>query len=239
MWSRRPKRRFASSRDGSLSDRAPGPTERWEPFLRESGIDLQSDQTSRLNIFLDELMLWNEKINLTGLHSRQGIACDLLSDSILPIPFLPDEGTLLDVGSGAGFPAIPIKICRPGLKAQLIEPHAKKVHFLRQVIRLARLKDIEVIQGRLEDETETLSPTGYDVITSRAFVPLPVFLTLCGPHLSAGGCMVAFLGSRGESSIEESAAVMERHRLSPFKRLPYTVPGKGTRREILILKKKG
>jgi len=197
------------------------------------------DQAMQLDLFLDELELWNKKINLTGLSSRQRIVDELLIDSLLPTPFLPEQGTLLDVGSGAGFPAIPIKICKPRLRCQLIEPNAKKTHFLKQVIRLARLEKIEVIQGRMEEQEAALLPEGYDVITSRAFVPLAGFLTLCAPHLSPNGSMVSFLGGRSESTIQESAEDIHRHRLFPFKRISYAVPGRKAKREVLILKKKG
>lgn len=200
---------------------------------------MHPDQALQLDLFLDELELWNKKINLTGLSSRQRIVDELLIDSLLPTPFLPDQGTLLDVGSGAGFPAIPIKICKPRLRCQLIEPSAKKTHFLKQVIRLARIEKIEVIQGRMEEQEAALLPEGYDVITSRAFVPLSGFLTLCAPHLSPNGCMVAFLGGRSESAIQESAEDIHLHRLCPFKRISYSVPGRKAKREILILKKKG
>ncbi|MDQ1336868.1 MAG: Ribosomal small subunit methyltransferase [Thermodesulfobacteriota bacterium] len=221
-----------------MSDPSKGEQERFGPLLQKWGIHVDSNQARRLDVFLDELELWNKKINLTGLSSRQKIVDELLTDSLLPTPFLPDEGTLLDVGSGAGFPAIPIKICKPRLECQLIEPHAKKTHFLKQVIRLARLDDIEVIQGRMEEKEGALLSKGYDVITSRAFLPLPGFLTLCAPHLSPGGCMVAFLGGQAESSIRESADIIGMHRLFPFKSIPYSLPGKGAKRKILILKKK-
>jgi len=209
------------------------------PLLRKWGVRVHPDQALHLDLFLDELELWNKKINLTGLSSRQRIVDELLVDSLLPTPFLPDEGTLLDVGSGAGFPAIPIKICKPRLRCQLIEPNAKKTRFLKQVIRLARIEDIDVIQGRMEEREAALLPDGYNIITSRAFVALPGFLTLCAPHLSHNGCMVAFLGGRSESAIQESAEIIHLHRLFPFKRISYAVPGRKAKREILILKKKG
>lgn len=222
-----------------MSDPAKGEQERFGPLLRKWGIRVHSDQAWKLDVFLDELEFWNKKINLTGLSSRQKIVDELLADSILPTPYLPDHGTLLDVGSGAGFPAIPIKICKPRFRCQLIEPNAKKSHFLKQVIRLAQIENIEVIQGRMEEQEGVLLPAGYDVITSRAFLPLRGFLTLCAPHLSPGGRMVAFLGGRSESSIRESAEIIEMHRLFPVKRISYSIPGKAARREILILKKKG
>jgi len=222
-----------------LSDRETHAIDRLAPFFREWGIRVSPDQAARLDAFLDELMVWNPKINLTGITSRDRLVDELLADSILPVPWLPDTGTLLDVGSGAGFPAIPIKILKPGLEARLIEPRAKKAHFLKQVIRLTRLHDMEVVQGRLEEKSETVVSKGYDVITSRAFAPLPAFVSLCAPFLSSGGCMVAFLGAGGRGVLKESEAALERQGLSPFKRLAYRVPGKGVPREILILKKKG
>ena len=213
-------------------------TDRFGPLLRRWGVRLDADQHLRLEAFLKELELWNRKINLTGASSHERMVTELLFDSLLPTPFLPDEGTLLDVGSGGGFPAIPIKICKPLLKCQLIEPIAKKVHFLRQAIRCARLDHIEVVEGRMEEQKERLLAEGYDVITSRAFVPLPRFVTLCAPHLAPGGLMVAFLGPGSETSIQEGRQIMERHRLFPSKRLAYTLPKKGAAREILILKRK-
>jgi 16S rRNA (guanine527-N7)-methyltransferase len=237
MWWKPRKRRFASSREESLSDPAENGMEKFGSLLSKWGIRVHSDQAWKLNVFLDELELWNRKINLTGLSSRQKIVDELLTDSLLPTPFLPDEGNYLDVGSGAGFPAIPIKIFKPRLNCQLIEPNSKKVHFLKQVIRLARLNQIEVVEGRMEEGGGVFLTKGYDVITSRAFAPLPRFLTLCAPHLSLEGFIVAFLGGQGEAAIRESEAIIDRYRLFPFKRISYVLPGKPGKREVLILKR--
>jgi len=221
-----------------LSDTVKREEEGLSQLFRRWGIRLQPDQAWKLNIFLDELVQWNKKINLTGLSSRKRIVDELLVDSILPAPFLPDQGTYLDVGAGAGFPAIPIKICKPRIRCHLIEPNKKKAGFLKQVIRMTRLQKIEVVEGRMEDQEGALLKNGYDVITSRAFVPLPGFLMLCAPHLSPEGFMVAFLGARSELSIRESAESMAMHRLFPFKRISYAIPGKPAKREILILKRR-
>jgi 16S rRNA (guanine527-N7)-methyltransferase len=207
------------------------------PLLRPWGIRLDADQTSQLEVFLNELDVWNRKLNLTGASSRQRILTELVTDSLLPTPFLPNTGTLLDVGSGGGFPAIPIKICNPGLRCHLIEPQGKKVHFLRQVIRCAGLQDIEVIQCRIEQAEQHLLSEGYDVVTSRAFVPLSRYLTLCAPHLSSGGLMVAFLGAGSEKTIMENQELIGRHCLFILNRRHYTLPGQRVNREILILKR--
>ncbi len=97
--------------------------EKFRSLLNRFGIELSWDQTHKVGIFLDELEEWSKKFNLTGLSSRQSIINELLIDSMMPAPFIPDKGNLLDIGSGAGFPAIPIKICKPGLQCQLMEPN--------------------------------------------------------------------------------------------------------------------
>jgi len=218
--------------------------EKWEVEKRRSllnrfGIELSWDQTHKAGIFLDELEEWSKKFNLTGLSSRQSIINELLIDSMMPAPFIPDKGNLLDLGSGAGFPAIPIKICKPDLHCQLMEPNSKKISFLKQVIRLADLEKVAVIKGRIGEEEGLLHPEGYNVITSRGLAPLPQFLTWGAPHLTPGGLIVAFLGSQIEEAMKKSADVIRKHNLFLFKSIAYSLSGKSSERNLLILKRRG
>jgi len=212
--------------------------EKFRSLLNRFGIELSWDQTHKLGIFLDELEEWNKKTNLTGLSSRQGIINELLIDSMMPTSFMPDNGHLLDIGSGAGFPAIPIKICKPRLKCQLMEPNSKKISFLKQIIRLAKLEKIDVINGRIEEDKGLLHPEGYDIITSRGLAPLPRFLTWGAPHLAPGGLIVAFLGSQSDEALKKSADIIRKHRLFPFKSISYSLSGKSSGRNLLILKRR-
>lgn len=221
-----------------LSKPNKGEVAKFRSLLDRFGLKLSWDQTHKLGIFLDELEEWNKKLNLTGLSSRQSIINELLIDSMMPTSFMPDNGNLLDIGSGAGFPAIPIKICKPSLKCQLMEPNSKKISFLKQIIRIARLEKIEVIKGRIEEEKGLLHPEGYDVITSRGLAPLPQFLTWGAPHLAPGGLIVAFLGSQSDEALKKSANVIRKHRLSPFKSISYSLSGKSSGRNLLILKRR-
>ena len=213
--------------------------EKFRSLLNRFGIELSWDQTHKLGIFLDELGEWNKKFNLTGLASRQSIINELLIDSMMPAPFMPDDGNLLDIGSGAGFPGIPIKICKPRLQCQLMEPNSKKIGFLKQIIRLAELEKVDVIKGRIEEGGGLLHPEGYDVITSRGLAPLPQFLTWGAPHLTPGGLIVAFLGSQSEEALKKSADIIRKHNLFLFKSIPYSLPGKSSERNLLILKRRG
>jgi 16S rRNA (guanine527-N7)-methyltransferase len=158
------------------------------------GIELSEDQLSLFQIYLDELCVWNRRMNLTGLSHRERMVFELFLDSLIPAPHLVGTGRLLDVGSGAGFPGIPLKICKPRLKAHLLEANSKKVSFLKQVIRLLNLDETEVIRGRIEKDGGSLHPDGYHLITARALAPLGRTIAWCAPLLTPGALLVSFMG---------------------------------------------
>jgi len=193
----------------------------------EIEIDFSSGQEQLLRIFVKELLAWNKHTNLTGLSSTQAIMDELVADSLMPIPYLPDTGRCLDVGSGAGFPAIPLKICKPDITFFLMEPNAKK------------------------GET-CLDPspfTQYDMITSRAMAPLPKLIGWCIPYLAPGGLMIAFLGNQPgglmiaflgnqfEEILTESEPLLKEKGLLVHDSKPYSLRGKDLKRNLLILKK--
>lgn len=206
---------------------------------RDFGINLSRHHLDHFSIYLDELTQWNHRINLTGLYESERIINELFLDSLIPIPFLPYDGRMLDVGSGAGFPGIVIKIYRPGLKTCLLEPNSKKRSFLKQIIRLLNLDDISVINGRIEMENESLRPGGYDIITSRAMAGLYRITAWCAPFLSADGLLVGFLGSKAKDELKMARPQIEDNSLILEKLFPYTLPGRGSKRCVVILKKHG
>ncbi len=201
------------------------------------GATLTTSQIDLIDIYLLELWEWNKKVNLTGLTTRKRILRELLIDSLIPSPYLPEEGHLLDVGSGAGFPAIPLKILNPGIKMHLMEARSKRVSFLKQVTRITHLDDIEIMRGRIEKDGALLRSEGYDIITARALVDLPQTLTWCTPHIKTGGQIFRFHGSRFEKALEEGAEVIQSHRLVLSKIVPYRLPEKDAIRHLLIFRK--
>ena len=108
---------------------------------KKYGIDLSEHQLGLFQIYLDELWAWNKRTNLTGLSSRKRIVFELFLDSLIPAPFLAKRGTLLDVGTGAGFPGIPLKIYNPRLVVHLLDANFKKGSFLKQAVRLLGVND--------------------------------------------------------------------------------------------------
>jgi 16S rRNA (guanine527-N7)-methyltransferase len=200
------------------------------------GINLTEQHLDLFGIYLEELWSWNRKFNLTGLEDRERMVIELFLDSLIPSPSLPAEGNLLDVGSGAGFPGLPLKIHCAQRKVFLLEPNSKKVSFLRQVIRLIRLEEIHTIKSRVEH-----LPKGdrYDMVTARAWAEYRKTLEWCAPLVKEGGQLVLYLGARAEENLKESERPVAEHRLRVWKQLSYALPGKRSERHTIIFQKEG
>jgi 16S rRNA (guanine527-N7)-methyltransferase len=202
------------------------------------GIRLSPHQLSLLDTFMAELLDWNQGINLIGLSDRNRIINELLLDSLVPLTFIPEIGRLLDVGSGAGFPGIVVKICRPRLRTVLLEANHKKTGFLKQVARLLELNDIEVINGRIERNGFKLHPDGYNIVTARGLAPLERVIGWCSPFLCSEGTMIGFLGNKAETSLKESREAMEDNSLMVDRLIPYSLPGMRSGRTLAVFKKR-
>ncbi len=198
---------------------------------------VSSKEKALLLTFIEALTTWNKRINLTGIRSTDRILDELVADSLMPLSNLPVTGTCLDVGSGAGFPAIPLKICRPKLTFFLMEPNSKKGSFLRHIIRACGLQHITVIQERIEKPARPFPFSTVDIITSRAMAPLPKLITWCAPLLAPGGLMVAFLGKEAEKILEESEPLMAEKGLFIHDSKPYILKERRSERHLLVLRK--
>lgn len=207
-------------------------------FAAERGLSLDERALTALPLFVREVLAWNAQYNLVGVKSEDRAVKDLLLDSLLPGAFLPLGASLLDAGSGAGFPAIPLKISRPDLAMDLMEATAKKVTFLRHTIRLMGLQGIRVLHGRVEKDKHLLVRRGYDAVTSRAMAPLPVTLAWCGPHLREGGVLFAFQGKVTEDLLASCEKALSKGGLSLAQRIPYLLPGRQEERELLVFSKR-
>ena len=209
-----------------------------EACCLRAGVKLSSKQLESIGIFLRELMSWNKRMNLTGPLSEERIIEELIADSVMPSPFLPDEGSVLDVGSGAGFPALPLKICKPELQFFLLEPRSKRVSFLKHVIRCAELKKIQVLKGRIEEVASDFPFEKFDIVTSRAVTSLSRVVEWCTPYLREGGLLVTFQGHQFKDIVKGSRTLLGKNRLIIHQSMPYKLSVKNQKRNLLILKKK-
>lgn len=206
-------------------------------ILKPYGITLTQNQLSLFDAYLDELERWNKRINLSGLTSRERMIYELLMDSLIPAPYVPDKGFGLDIGSGAGFPAIPMKVLYPDLLLQLVEAKGKKVIFLKHAIRVLNLDGIHVIHGRIEDHLQELHDSGYHVVTARAVAGFFQIINLCVPYLRFGGILIGFFGPRQAWKTEKNTLALEEHGLTLDRVIPYRLPGQKHLRNAAIFKR--
>jgi 16S rRNA (guanine527-N7)-methyltransferase len=137
-------------------------------LLLPFGLDLNSGQLASLLTYLNLLLRWNRKINLTALREAPECVTRLFGESLYLARWVELRGWLLDVGSGAGFPGLALKIAFPTLAVTLLEPVAKKRAFLKEVARACHLEAVEVLGARLESFASSHRILGFDAATSRA-----------------------------------------------------------------------
>ncbi len=167
------------------------------------GIHLEEKTIETFALYLRELLKWNQKINLTAIRSERGVVLKHFLDSLSVVPFLPELSSLLDMGSGAGFPGIPLKIVRPELEITLIDSVRKKVDFQRHILRLLGLKGIEAIHGRVQDKAILQNyQERFDGVIARAFCDLRTLLGLSLPFLKERGVVMAMKGRLRDKEIE-------------------------------------
>jgi 16S rRNA (guanine527-N7)-methyltransferase len=154
-----------------------------EPF----GLSLRSDQIGKLIAYLELLLRWNEKINLTGIRDAPGCVRRHFGESLYLGRWVELDGRLLDIGSGAGFPGLCLKIIFPDLSVTLLEPVAKKRAFLKEVARVCGMSSVEVRRERLEDFAGAAALPVYDGATSRAVGHVEELMPLAARCLKAGG----------------------------------------------------
>ncbi|MDP2969558.1 MAG: 16S rRNA (guanine(527)-N(7))-methyltransferase RsmG [Deltaproteobacteria bacterium] len=201
------------------------------------GIHLDEKATDEFDLYLRELLKWNEKMNLTAIRSEKGIVLKHFLDSLSVFPHLPKISSLLDIGSGAGFPGIPLKMIQPSLEVTLIDSVRKKIDFQNHVIRTVGLKGIEAIHGRIQDK-EILQSLGgrFDAVIARAFFDLNTLLLLSFPFLKKGGILLAM---KGEGAGEElkRLPLSTRNRYRWIKTATFSLPFSSFKRSILLFEK--
>ncbi len=201
------------------------------------GIYLDEEAIESFEVYLKELLKWNRKINLTAIRSVKGIVLKHFLDSLSVYPYLPEHSFILDIGSGAGFPGIPLRIIQPSFEITLIDSVRKKVDFQRHIIRMLGLKGTEAIHGRVQDRG-TLRDLGgrFDIIVSRAFSDLQTLLTLSLPFLKQEGTVVAMKGEADDEEIRLiTGAEGIQYRLR--KTIPLILPFSSFKRTILLFEK--
>jgi len=205
---------------------------------REVGIFLDQKQIQLFLIYLRELKEWNQKVNLTSLKDDTAIIKNHFIDSLSIIPHLPPAISLLDMGSGGGFPGVPVKIARPSLQVTLLEATRKKANFLRHLIRTLELSHITTLEGRAEAVTAHDQPHPlFDIVISRAVTRLKPFLLLGEPFVKKGGYLLAMKGAKAEEELRESQKTIRDLSFTVSWKKEAQLPGTNKKRCLILLKK--
>jgi 16S rRNA (guanine527-N7)-methyltransferase len=184
-------------------------TEQWFPAaLRQLGVTLSLDQSSQFDRYYEELIQWNDKVNLTAITDRGEVYLKHFYDSLTvysAVDLLKCQ-SVVDVGSGAGFPGIPLKIAFPHLKLTIIESLNKRVLFLQSLCEKLCLSDVQVIHARAEDAARFDEHRDhYDLALARAVARLAALNELCLPFVKKGGHFVAMKGGSSAEEVSEAA----------------------------------
>jgi 16S rRNA (guanine527-N7)-methyltransferase len=182
-----------------------------------------------LRRYLAELEKWNAAYNLTSVRDPRDMVTRHLLDSLALLPALHDVPItrLLDVGSGAGLPGIPLALARPDWHVALLDSNGKKARFLRHAVRTLDLPNVEVIEARVEDH-EPAAP--YDAIVSRAFSALGEFLDVTAPVLAPGGHWLAMKGRLDDNELASIPSSLSDPRVVRLQ-----VPGLAEERHLVIV----
>ena len=201
---------------------------------REFGIELTRHQIELFLNYLDNITFWNKKINLAGTKDEHQVAINHFLDSISIFPFVSETSKLLDIGSGAGFPGIPLKIVLPSLEVTLLDSVEKKVFFMREVIRRLGLQKTHAICGRAEDIGNGVARGYFDFVVSRAVGKIEKLLELGIPYLCEGGKIVLMRGKGGLGEWDQiKYKVTERFKLLESKE--FSLPFEKQQRVILVI----
>jgi len=206
-------------------------------YAKKYNVTLTDTHLEKFSSFLGFLTEWNSKMNLIGTSDRDRIIIELLLDSLIPVSYLPSTGNMADIGSGAGFPGLIIKILKPDIKIKLIESNGKKISFLKHIIRSLQLKNITTVNKPIETIVDSLKNEEFDLITSRAMTDLNSLIRLCSSMLMPDGMLIGFLGSQWENELKKNEDSIKENQLFIDNFITYNLPGKSTERSIVLLKK--
>ncbi len=214
-------------------------------LLNTYGITVSLETEALFERYFDFLLERNRTMNLTAITDPEEAAVKHFLDSCLPLSggkeaMVPQDtkARLLDVGTGAGFPGIPLKLAAPGLQLVLLDALEKRVGFLRETAELLELPDVLCLHGRAEDRArEEGLREGFELVTSRAVARLATLLEYCLPFTKVGGLFIAYKGGDADEEIREAGKALQTLGGTVETVRQYTLPYKMGSRTLVYIRK--
>jgi len=209
-------------------------------------IHIDQNTIEQFAVHAEQLLKWNRKINLTAVTNPKDVAIKHFVDSIIPSCKITPGAKILDVGSGGGFPGIPLKILMPSLSVLLIDASRKKVSFLKHVIRTLKLENIEARQLRAEDlAKQSAACNSFDIIISRALASTEKYVAMAEPLLAKDGVVIDMKGSAPlqeiaytRSQVGDDTVFLKSNNIRYFLKMEkYELPFQKIKRSLLIFRR--
>ncbi|MED4534762.1 16S rRNA (guanine(527)-N(7))-methyltransferase RsmG [Metabacillus fastidiosus] len=184
----------------------------FEAMLKEKGIILSPEQLRQFDLYFQLLVEWNEKMNLTSITDEKDVYLKHFYDSISAAFYFDFTKplTICDVGAGAGFPSLPIKICFPNLKVSIVDSLQKRINFLTHLTEQLGLSNVSLYHDRAETFGKNkLHRESYDVVTARAVARLSVLSELCIPLVKQNGNFIAMKASSAQDELENGKKAIQ------------------------------
>ncbi|MDK9859715.1 16S rRNA (guanine(527)-N(7))-methyltransferase RsmG [Staphylococcus equorum] len=208
--------------------------------LSTQGIELSEEQQRQFQTYYQMLVEWNEKINLTSITEEHEVYLKHFYDSIAPSFYtdLTKELTICDIGAGAGFPSIPLKIIYPNLKVTIVDSLNKRIKFLNQLAEALDLENVNFVHDRAETFGKGDYRESYDIVTARAVARLSVLSELCLPLVKKGGQFIALKSSKGEEELEEARFGLGILGGKVRETISYELPEEAGERQMILIDKR-
>lgn len=208
--------------------------------LKEKGIVLNDTQIAQFNRYFELLVEWNEKMNLTAITDLEGVYLKHFFDSISPSFYFDftKVTTICDVGAGAGFPSIPIKICFPHLHITIVDSLNKRITFLNHLAEELKLENMEFVHARAEEFGQNPKYRAqFDVVTARAVARLSVLSELCIPLAKEGGAFVALKAAAGDEELQNAKKAIATLGCKLKEQFNFLLPVEESERSLFIFDK--
>src|SRR5690625_4011817 len=209
--------------------------------LQQHGITLNKTQLEQFDNYYRLLIEWNEKVNLTRITLEEDVYLKHFYDSISAAFYydFSQSITLCDVGAGAGFPSIPLKICFPHIKVTIVDSLKKRIHFLNHLAAQLDLKDIAFYHDRAENFGKNKDfRENFDFVSARAVARMSVLAELCLPLVKKNGYFLAMKGAQADEELEQGVSAIEILGGSIKETHTFTLPEENSDRSIVIVEKR-
>ncbi|EGA91216.1 methyltransferase gidB [Planococcus donghaensis MPA1U2] len=213
--------------------------QQFKDALSEKGIVLTDTQLEQFRIYHKELVEWNDKMNLTAITEQTTVYLKHFYDSITAAFYLDftKPMNICDVGAGAGFPSIPLKICFPHIEVTIVDSLNKRIQFLQHLSGELGLTKVQFVHSRAEDFGQSSHRESYDVVTARAVARLSVLAELCVPLVKKGGVFVAMKAATASDELDDAEKALQKLGVKLETVHSFLLPIEESERYIQVFKK--